>query len=116
MSLSESLTRLPESDSLAIERRNTMTKTQRTLLLSIYNDPYINTITTVVFTKYSHLAMMLESHTDRNIQAIEKHRGLLQLADFIRFQEDNENWKSIFKSVSAVYKDMTRTYDLKHPV
>lgn len=93
-----------------------MTKTQRNLLLSIYNDPYINTITHVVFTKYPHLAMMLESHTDKNIASILYHRGPLQLADFLRFQEDNENWKSIFKDVSAVYKDMVRTYHLEHPV
>lgn len=93
-----------------------MTKTQRNLLLSIYNDPFINTITHVVFTKYPHLAMMLESHTDRNIASILHHRGPLQLADFLRFQEDNENWKSIFKDVSAVYKDMVRTYHLERPV
>lgn len=85
-----------------------MTKTQRNLLLSNYNDPRINTITHVVFTKYPHLAMLLEAHTDRNIASILHHRGPLQLADFLRFQEDNENWKSIFQDVSHVYKDMVR--------
>jgi len=93
-----------------------MKNEQRTLLLSTYNDPYIRHITHVVFTKYPHLAILLEYHTDRNIASIENHRGPLSFADFWGFQQDNENWKSIFKDVSAVYKDMARTYDLAHPV
>jgi len=94
-----------------------MTNTQcKLLLISIYTDDYINHIIQATFSKNAELASLLEYYTDRNIQAIKDYLGPLNLAAYVRFEEDYEEWKRIFKDVSAVYKDMVRTYHLEHPV